>query len=125
VLPTAQASRTIFKKERLNYYLFLLIIYKTFKMANYTLKKWNLSISQRTKQSYLAFNSNTTLGQDYKLRDQINGSSGIMDMLRVLAWRKQRIYTFLSYSRGSCCETKATITANLRQKTYQRRKTIC
>jgi hypothetical protein len=27
-------------------------------------------------------------------------------LLRVLG-RKQRIYNFLSYSRGSCCETKA------------------
>jgi hypothetical protein len=86
VLPTAQASATILKK--IDYYFTIVLFISINYLLN--LRKWritillgngNLSISQRTtKQSYLAFNSKTTLGQDYKIRDQINGSSGsVMD----------------------------------------------
>jgi hypothetical protein len=35
---------------------------------------------------------------------------------------KQRIYNFLSYSRGSCCETKAQLQRTFDRKIYQRRK---
>ena len=52
----------------------------------------------------------TALGQDYKLREQINGSSGsVMDNIAEGFGRggNKEFITFLSYSRGSCCETKA------------------
>ena len=53
---------------------------------------------------------NTKLAQDYKLRDQINGSSGsIIDNIAEGFGRggNKEFITFLGYSRGSCCETKA------------------
>lgn len=53
---------------------------------------------------------NTALGQDYKLREQINGSSGsVMDNIAEGFGRggNKEFITFLGYSRGSCCETKA------------------
>jgi len=53
---------------------------------------------------------NTSLGQDYKLREQINGSSGsVMDNIAEGFGRggNKEFINFLSYSRGSCCETKA------------------
>ncbi|PIF31770.1 four helix bundle protein [Flavobacterium sp. 9] len=52
----------------------------------------------------------TALGQDYKLREQINGSSGsVMDNIAEGFGRggNKEFITFLSYSRGSCYETKA------------------
>ncbi len=52
----------------------------------------------------------TDLGKDYKLREQINGSSGsVMDNIAEGFGRggNKEFITFLSYSRGSCCETKA------------------
>jgi four helix bundle protein len=53
---------------------------------------------------------NTPLGVDYKLRDQINGSSGsIMDNIAEGFGRggNREFINFLSYARGSCCETEA------------------
>jgi four helix bundle protein len=56
---------------------------------------------------------NTSLGKDYKLREQINGSSGsIMDNVAEGFGRggNKEFIMFLSYSRGSCSETKAQLT---------------
>ena len=53
---------------------------------------------------------NTSLGQDSKLREQINGSSGsVMDNIAEGFGRggNKEFIHFLGYSRGSCCETKA------------------
>ncbi|MEP5339069.1 MAG: four helix bundle protein [Algibacter sp.] len=53
---------------------------------------------------------NTTLNKDYKLREQINGSSGsIMDNIAGGFGRggNKEFIMFLSYSRGSCCESKS------------------
>ena len=53
---------------------------------------------------------NTTLGTDYKLRDQINGSSGsMMDNIAEGFGRggNKEFINFLSYSRGSCFEAEA------------------
>jgi len=53
---------------------------------------------------------NTSLAKDYKLREQINGSSGsIMDNIAEGFGRggNKEFIMFLSYSRGSCCESKA------------------
>jgi len=52
----------------------------------------------------------TPLNKDYKLREQINGSSGsVMDNIAEGFDRggNKEFIMFLSYSRGSCCETKA------------------
>lgn len=53
---------------------------------------------------------NTSLGKDYKLREQINGSSGsVMDNIAEGFGRggNREFINFLSYARGSCSETKA------------------
>ena len=52
----------------------------------------------------------TSLGSDYKLRDQINGASGsIMDNISEGFGRggNREFINFLSYSRGSCSETQS------------------
>lgn len=52
----------------------------------------------------------TPLSKDYKLREQINGSSGsVMDNVAEGFGRggNKEFIMFLSYSRGSCCESKA------------------
>ena len=52
----------------------------------------------------------TSLKTDYKLREQINGSSGsIMDNIAEGFGRggNKDFIMFLSFSRGSCCECKA------------------
>ena len=54
--------------------------------------------------------NNTSLQKDYKLREQINGSSGsVMDNIAEGFGRggNKEFIMFLSYSRGSCCECKA------------------
>lgn len=53
---------------------------------------------------------NTSLQKDYKLREQINGSSGsIMDNIAEGFGRggNKEFIMFLSFPRGSCCESKA------------------
>lgn len=54
--------------------------------------------------------SNTSLQRDYKLREQINGSSGsIMDNIAEGFGRRgnKEFIMFLGFSRGSCSESKA------------------
>jgi four helix bundle protein len=61
----------------------------------------------------------TPLGVDYKLRDQINGSSGsIMDNIAEGFGRggNREFINFLSYARGSCCETEAQLQRALDRK---------
>ena len=61
----------------------------------------------------------TPLGNDYKLRDQINGSSGsIMDNIAEGFGRggNKEFINFLSYARGSCCETEAQLQRALDRK---------
>ena len=53
---------------------------------------------------------NTPLSKDYKLRQQINGSSGsVMDNIAEGFGRggTKQFILFLSYAKGSCCESKA------------------
>ncbi len=61
----------------------------------------------------------TPLGSDFKLRDQINGSSGsIMDNIAEGFGRggNREFINFLSYSRGSCCETQSQLCRALDRK---------
>jgi four helix bundle protein len=61
----------------------------------------------------------TPLGSDFKLRDQINGSSGsIMDNIAEGFGRggNREFINFLSYSRGSCCETESQLQRALDRK---------
>ncbi|MBQ0735234.1 four helix bundle protein [Aquimarina celericrescens] len=58
----------------------------------------------------------TALGKDYKLREQINGSSGsVMDNIAQGFGRggNKEFINFLSYARGSCSETKAQLQRSL------------
>lgn len=81
-------------------------------MANYnSFEEMNIYQLAREQSNTIWFLiQNTTLGQDYKLREQINGSSGsVMDNIAEGFGRggNKEFINFLSYSRGSCCETKA------------------
>ena len=70
---------------------------------------------------------NTSLQKDYKLREQINGSSGsIMDNIAEGFGRggNKEFIMFLGYSRGSCSESKAQLLRAYRrehisEETYQ------
>ena len=71
--------------------------------------------------------TNTTLRNDYKLREQINGSSGsVMDNIAEGFGRggNKEFIMFLGFSRGSCSESKAQLLRCFRrnhidEKTYQ------
>ena len=81
-------------------------------MANYSSFEEMLIYQLAREQSNKVWNLivTTSLGQDYKLREQINGSSGsVMDNIAEGFGRggNKEFIAFLSYSRGSCCETKA------------------
>ncbi|MDP2686818.1 MAG: four helix bundle protein [Aequorivita sp.] len=61
----------------------------------------------------------TSLGNDFRLRDQINGASGsIMDNIAEGFGRggNKEFINFLSYSRGSCCETESQLQRTLDRK---------
>ncbi len=74
---------------------------------------------------------NTSLNKDYKLREQINGSSGsVMDNIAEGFGRggNKEFIMFLSYSRGSCSESKAQLLRCYRRNhideiTYQKLNT--
>lgn len=78
-------------------------------------KVWNIIIS-------------TSLNNDYKLREQLNGSSGsIMDNIAEGFGRggNKEFIMFLGFSRGSCCESKSQLLRCYRRKhidkdTYQK-----
>ncbi|MFH6986165.1 four helix bundle protein [Flavobacterium collinsii] len=81
-------------------------------MANYSSFEEKVIYKLAREQSNQVWNLilTTALGQDFKLREQINGSSGsVMDNIAEGFGRggNKEFITFLSYSRGSCCETKA------------------
>jgi len=81
-------------------------------MANYNSFEEMIIYQLAREQSNQVWNLilTTALAQDYKLREQINGSSGsVMDNIAEGFGRggNKEFITFLSYSRGSCCETKA------------------
>lgn len=62
---------------------------------------------------------NTPLKNDYKLREQINGSSGsVMDNIAEGFGRggNKEFIMFLGFSRGSCSETKAQLLRCYRRK---------
>ena len=61
----------------------------------------------------------TPLGNDYKLRDQLSASSGsIMDNIAEGFGRggNKEFVNFLSYARGSCCETESQLLRALDRK---------
>ncbi|TGV01732.1 four helix bundle protein [Flavivirga rizhaonensis] len=71
---------------------------------------------------------NTSLSKDYKLREQLNGSSGsVMDNISEGFGRggNKEFIMFLGFSRGSCCESKSQLLRCYRRKhidkdTYQK-----
>ncbi|MDO5979143.1 four helix bundle protein [Flavivirga spongiicola] len=74
---------------------------------------------------------NTSLSNDYKLREQLNGSSGsIMDNIAEGFGRggNKEFIMFLGFSRGSCSESKSQLLRCYRRKhidkgTYQKLNT--
>ena len=87
----------------------MLILYK---MAHYKSFE-DLEVYQLSRelcQDIWKLITETTLSKDYKLREQINGSSGsVMDNIAEGFGRggNKEFINFLSIARGSCSETKA------------------
>lgn len=92
-------------------------------MAHYTSFE-DLEIYQLSReicQEVWGLITNTPLGRDFKLRDQINGSSGsVMDNIAEGFGRggNKEFINFLGIARGSCFETKSQLQRGLDRAHY-------